>query len=102
MTTRFPKLTAIAADSDDRVIQLIQTGKLLGLTIPEKIVACGFGNVEPIQRLFQFPTIEQHPFDVGVCGCETLLKIIEGENRLPNPHIRIDVELLNSGLIFPH
>lgn len=102
MTTRFPKLTAIAADSDDRVMGLIQTGKLLGLPIPEKIVACGFGNVEPIQRLFQFPTIEQHPFDVGVCGCETLLKIIAGENRLPNPHIRIDVELLNSGLIFPH
>ncbi|MBO7328951.1 MAG: substrate-binding domain-containing protein [Lentisphaeria bacterium] len=102
MATRFPGFTAIAADSDDRVIQLIRTGRQLGLPIPEKIIACGFGNVEPIHRLFQFPSIEQHPFDVGVCGCETLLKIIAGETQLANQHIKIDVELLNSGLVFPH
>lgn len=95
MITAYPGLTAIATDSDDRVFQLIRAGKQLGVPIPEKITPFGFGNVEQIHHIFHFPTIEQHPFDVGVCGCETLLELIRSGNSASEKSIKIDVELLN-------
>lgn len=101
MITKFPGLTAIVTDSDDRVVQLIRAGKQLDLAVAEKIIACGFGNIEPVHQLFQFPTVEQHPFDVGVCGCDLLFEIISGNKALAQKHTKIDVELLNPGMALP-
>lgn len=101
MRERFPGFSAIVTDSDDRVFMLMVAGRKLGIDIPGDISVTGFGDIANIQAISRFPTANEHPFEIGVCGCETLIRCIECGTDSVGQTTLLDVEIMNEELLNP-
>lgn len=96
MLKEFPGFTSISCTSDDDALRIINAAKLINLKVPDDFIVTGYGNVDTIQSFCHFPTIEQHPFDVGARASEKIITIIESndDDKKKIPYIDlIDVEL---------
>ena len=101
MREHFPQFSAIVTDSDDRVFMLMVAGRKLGIDIPGDISVTGFGNIANIQAISRFPSANEHPFEIGVCGCETLIQCIEHGPDSVERTTLLDVEIINKELLGP-
>ncbi len=96
-----PGCTAIVCSTDFEAFNLIQGAVRLGFDLQERYAVTGFGNVKEVQMLYPIPTVEQHPFEIGMRGCEKLIEIIQyGEEHTEHVEV-LGVEILNERMIHP-
>ena len=79
MRSRFPRLTAILADSDDAAVDLLLASRELGLECPRDLAVSGFGNTAEYQNAFQLTTIDMHLPEMAAHACDRLLDLVEGD-----------------------
>ena len=78
---RFPGVRYIVTDSDDIVLRIMEVSKIDGLDCPGRIKLSGFGNVYGIADIHHIPTVDQHPWHIGMEAVNALLKLVkEGDN----------------------
>ena len=91
----FPHVQAIVTTTDDLAMPMRQALAEAGIASPDRILVTGYGNVGGISDAYRLPTVEQHPFHMGVTAADLLLDIVE-KKPLPMPHQRhVDTELAN-------
>ncbi|MBE6404503.1 MAG: GntR family transcriptional regulator [Lentisphaerae bacterium] len=93
MMKLFPETTAIMVDSDNIANKLLQAKALL---MPErKLCITGFGNVEHSCGQIKFPSVEQHPEEIGMQSVNELLNLINDPDYISSGKIEIETELVN-------
>lgn len=91
----FPETDAIVTTADDLALPMRQALFELGIPSPGKILVTGFGNIRMINDVYQIPSVEQHPFHIGVAAADMLLDLVE-KKLPPGPHLHVvDTELAN-------
>ncbi len=91
----FPQVQAIVTTTDDLAMPMRQALADADIASPERILVTGYGNVGGISDAYRLPSVEQHPFHMGVAAADLLLDIVE-RKPLSMPHQRhVDTELVN-------
>lgn len=94
---RFPDFSALACETDYDAFEMLRAGRKINMDIGRKIRLTGFGNVQEIQRLTAFPTIEQHPEETGYRACLKLLEMLHSPAKQAVPFLEeLPVELIAS------
>ena len=63
--------------------------------MPHQITITGFGNIGFEGGLLRFPSVEQHPEEIGIQSVNELLRIIEDPEYVSPARIEIETELVN-------
>ena len=93
MIKLFPATTAILVDSDIIANKLMQAKMEL---MPElNLCITGFGNVEFNGGFLRFPSVEQHPEEIGMQSVNELLNMINDPDYVSPGKIEIETELVN-------
>ncbi len=95
----YPDVDFIATDSDEVAFNFIQAGKEENISLPSAIGLSGFGNIHGIADGYNLPTVEQHPWHLGVAAVKGLLKIVEDKECSEILQMEIPVEILNAEFI---
>lgn len=93
MIKLFPATTAVLVDSDIIANKLMQAKMEL---MPElNLCITGFGNVEFNGGFLRFPSVEQHPEEIGMQSVNELLNMINDPDYVSPGKIEIETELVN-------
>jgi DNA-binding LacI/PurR family transcriptional regulator len=88
-----PKLDALACWNDYEARAMVLAGQELGVDIGGKIAIAGFGNLDSVQWLKPFLTVEQFPEETGYRACGKLIDLLENPG-VASPHLEeLEVEL---------
>lgn len=96
---RFPRVTAIACDTDNDAFVVHKSLAEAGFD-PEGISLAGYGKVRNVQSVISLTTIDQHPVEMGNHAVGLLIDILDGHLEQPCSEV-MDVELLDRGSIRP-
>ena len=89
----FPETTVIMADSDTVAFRLMQA--MSEQKMPHQITITGFGNIGFEGGLLRFPSVEQHPEEIGIQSVNELLRMIEEPDYVSSGRIEIETEPVN-------
>ena len=89
----FPETTVIMTDSDMVAFRLMQA--MSEQKMPHRITITGFGNIGFEGGLLKFPSVEQHPEEIGIQSVNELLRMIEDPDYVSSGRIEIETELVN-------
>ena len=93
MINLFPATTAILVDSDIIANKVLQAKMEL---MPElNLCITGFGNVAFNGGFLRFPSVEQHPEELGMQSVNELLNMINDPDYISPGKIEIETELAN-------
>lgn len=91
---KYPATTAILTATDNLAQYLARALQEMPPEIQKQITVCGFGNVSGISDAYHLPSVEQHPFHLGVNAVNSLLDKVESKNFEPTIHY-VDAEPVN-------
>lgn len=74
---RFPELTMLACDSDDRARLIALAAQEIAPNFFRRVSLSGGGNLPELAKLYKITTVDQHPSQLGVIGCSALIDMIE-------------------------
>ena len=95
----FPDVDFIATDSDDIACRIIKTARSENIECPGQIGVSGFGNLPEVANYCTIPTVDQHPWHIGVQAVKSLLDIVENRTSGETVQLEIPTEIINSEFI---
>lgn len=95
----FPNVDFIATDSDDVACQIIKTARAENITSPGSLGVSGFGNLPDAAAYCTIPTVDQHPWHLGVQAVKSLLEVVENKDSGEIIQVEIPTEIINTELI---
>lgn len=99
ITKLFPDVDFIATDSDDIACRIIKTARSENIECPGQIGVSGFGNLPEVANYCTIPTVDQHPWHIGVQAVKSLLDIVENRTSGETVQLEIPTEIINSEFI---
>ena len=95
----YPEVDFIVTDSDDIVYRIMQVWNNEDFAWHDRIGLSGFGNVHGVADLHNIPSVNQHPWHIGVEAVKALLDIVK--NGEPDEAVQIEVpaEVVNAEYI---
>ena len=95
----FPNVDFIATDSDDVAYRIIKAARNENIDCPGVIGVSGFGNLPEVASYCSIPTVDQHPWHVGVQAVKSLLDVVENKKSGEFIQVEIPTEIINAELI---
>ncbi len=95
----YPDVDFIATDSDDIACRIIKTARAENIDCPGRIGVSGFGNLPEVANYCTIPTVDQHPWHIGVQAVKSLLDIVRNKTSGETVQVEIPTEIINSELI---
>ena len=94
-----PDVDFIATDSDDIVFRIMQVWESEGFDWAGRIGLSGFGNVHGIADLHHIPSVNQHPWHIGVEAVRALLDMVQNGEPTETVQIEVPAEVVNAEYI---
>lgn len=95
----FPDVDFIATDSDDVACRMIKTARAENIECPGRLGVSGFGNLPEVASYCTIPTVDQHPWHIGVQAVKSLLDIVENKTSGDIVQVEIPTEIINTEFI---
>ncbi len=95
----YPGVDFIVTDSDDIVFNIMQVWASEDFSWRNRIGISGFGNVHGIADLHNIPSVNQHPWHIGVEAVKALLDIVKNGEPEHSIAIEVPAEVVNTGYI---
>ncbi|MBR6372912.1 MAG: substrate-binding domain-containing protein, partial [Victivallales bacterium] len=89
---RFGNISAIVTDSDNDAFTIMSVLHALGME--DRICVTGFGNIEVITKMYNLPSVEQFPQEMGIRAAMKMLSICRGEANASSL-TEIETQLVN-------
>ena len=93
--SQFPDVDFIATDSDEVACRLIKTARARNIPCPGKFGVSGFGNLPDAANYCTIPTVDQHPWHLGVQAVKSLMDVVNNRNSGEIVQIEIPTEVIN-------
>ena len=94
-----PDVDFIATDSDDVVFRIMQVWESENGEWADRIGLSGFGNVHGIADLHHIPSVNQHPWHIGVEAVRALLDMVQNGEPSEPVQIEVPAEVVNAEYI---
>ena len=95
----YPGVDFIVTDSDDIVFSIMQVWNSENFAWRNRIGISGFGNVRGVADLHNIPSVNQHPWHIGVEAVKSLLDIVRNGEPTEAIQIEVPAELVNTEYI---
>ena len=99
ITKLFPDVDFIATDSDDIACRIIKTARSENIECPGQIGVSGFGNLPEVANYCTIPTVDQHPWHIGVEAVRSLLDMVHNGEPSEPLQIEVPAEVVNAEYI---
>ena len=96
---QYPAVDFIVTDSDDIVYNIMQVWANENFSWRNRIGISGFGNVHGIADLHKIPSVNQHPWHIGVEAVKALLEIVKNGEPASSIKIEVPAEVVNAEYI---
>lgn len=96
---QYPEVDFIATDSDDIVFRIMQVWESENIDWSGRIGLSGFGNVHGIADLHHIPSVNQHPWHIGVEAVRSLLDMVHNGEPSEPLQIEVPAEVVNAEYI---
>ena len=96
---QYPAVDFIVTDSDDIVYNIMQVWANENFAWRNRIGISGFGNVHGIADLHNIPSVNQHPWHIGVEAVKALLEIVKNGEPTSSIKIEVPAEVVNTEYI---
>jgi DNA-binding LacI/PurR family transcriptional regulator len=78
---------------------MIKVARSENIDCPGTIGVSGFGNLPDTANYCAIPTVDQHPWHLGVQAVKCLLDVVENKNSGEIFQVEIPTEIINAELI---
>ena len=95
----YPNTDFIVTDSDDIVFSIMQVWDSENFAWRSRIGISGFGNVHGVADLYHIPSVNQHPWHIGVEAVKALLDITKNGEPAEAIQIEVPAEVVNAEYI---
>ena len=95
----YPGVDFIVTDSDDIVFRIMQVWDSENFAWRNRIGISGFGDVRGVADLHNIPSVNQHPWHIGVEAVKALLDIVKNGEPEESVQIEVPAEVVNAEYI---